>query len=113
MDAAPLALNTDETLGYCRSKLSQRHSTDIILRRAAMRANERARINPAVGIFAVTRPDKRRRELAHFEMQMCEILAISGADLSDLLPAPHLVARVHMHRLHMPVIRLHVFSFAI
>jgi hypothetical protein len=85
----------------------------IILLRAAVRFDECSRVKPAPHIFAITRSDERRDELAHFEMQMGKITATRGPDGSDLLATPDLIASLHEHCFDMPVTRLHVFSLSI
>src|SRR5260370_10535622 len=70
-------------------------------------------VKPAGGVFAVTRADEGREELAHFKMKMGKVTAVGGADCGDLLAAFHEVARMDEHVPHMPVIRLHVFPLAI
>src|SRR2546430_5106712 len=78
-----------------------------------MSLDERRRIDPAACVFAITRADEGRGELAHFKVQMCEVTAIRGADRCDLLAAPHIFAGTHQHLFNVTVIRLHEFSFTV
>jgi len=63
----------------------QRRPPDIVFRRAAMSGDECARIDPAAGVIPIARPDKRRGELAHLEMQMRRQRRIGRARRADHL----------------------------
>ena len=78
-----------------------------------MRLNKFRRVEPAAGVFAVTWPDERRDEFAHFEMKMREVAAVRGANSRDLLATLHRFAWMHKHVLNVSVVRLHVFAFAV
>ena len=67
-------------------------SANIIFGRAAMRSDESARVEPALGFLPIPRPDEWRNELAHFKMQMGEIAAVRSTNRCDLLAAMDLVA---------------------
>src|SRR6202011_3116749 len=78
-----------------------------------MRLDEFGRIEPAARVCAVTRADERGEEFAHFKMEMGKIAAVRCPDSRDLLAAFHEAAGMNEHVLHMPVIRLHIFPFAV
>ena len=65
-------------------------------------------IEPAIGFFAITWSDKRRDELAHFEMEMGKILPAGGSDRRDFLAAVHIVASMDQYFLAMAVIGLNM-----
>src|SRR6266478_1283409 len=79
-------------------------SSPIILRRAAMFRNEIAWIQPAVGLFAITRANKWGNEFAHFKMEVRKILTVGRSDGCDLLAAPHIVPRIHQYLVAVAVI---------
>ena len=78
-----------------------------------MRIDELRSVNPAARVFAITGANERRDEFAHLKMEMGEIAAVGAADSRDFLAAFHRFARMHQHILHMPVVRLHTFAFAV
>ena len=78
-----------------------------------MGRNKCARIEPAGGVIAVTRPDERRRELADLDMEMRPITAPGRADRRDRLAANNPVFRLYQDRFDMGVVRLHKFSRAV
>src|SRR5207248_9688573 len=80
---------------------------------SSMRLDKLCRINPTARVLAITGPDERREELAHFKMEMREIAAIGGADGCDLLTALHGFAGMHQHVLQVPIVRLHIFAFTV
>src|SRR5450755_3958209 len=90
-----------------------RRASDIVVGRAAMAGNEGGWIDPAARIVTVAGADKRRRELAHLEMQMRPISSMRGSHRGDLLTAWHLLFRFHQDFVDMRVVRLHVFPHAV
>src|SRR5689334_8408042 len=79
-------------------------SSHIILRRATMLEDELAGIQPSSRVRAITGSDERRRELAHFKMQVSEIMTIGGTDGGDLLTALNLLIGINEDLFHVRVI---------
>src|SRR3954452_19534113 len=76
----------------------------IIVRRAAMRSNERAWVDPAGRVIAVTWSDERSGEFPHFEMKMRQVSAARGSDRRNLFPAADLLIQFHQDRFDVAVI---------
>src|SRR5581483_2065674 len=98
---------------YVTMSIFDVYAFTVLFRRAAMRVDESRPVNPTVRILPITRPDERRDELAHLEMQMREVSAAARANSCDLLPAPHFIAGIHENAFAVPVVRLHKLAFAI
>ena len=78
-----------------------------------MAGNECTWIQPATRVGAITGADERRGELAHFKMQMRQISTIGRANRRDLLAPLHFLTRLHQHRFHVAIVRLHIFPLAV
>src|SRR5215213_2480069 len=90
-----------------------RRPADVVLRRASMRGDERARVDPSSRVLTVTRPDERRHEFAHLEVKMRPVPSVRGPDRRDLLaPMDDLFGLDH-DGFDVAIIRLHEFALAL
>ncbi len=78
-----------------------------------MLLDERARIEPAAGVFPIAGADKGSAEFAHLEMEMSKVAAMGRAHSGDLLSALHSVSGVHQNGFNMSVVRLHISARAL
>jgi len=58
----------------------------VVFRGDAMRFDERARIHPAIGIFAIAPSDEQLFEFTHFKVQMRKVKAMRRGDGRDFWP---------------------------
>jgi hypothetical protein len=78
-----------------------------------MAGDKHARIDPAASVISIARPDKRRGEFAHLEMEMRPVSSLGGPDRRDLFAPMGSFVFARLGSFRRDVVELHEFAHAI